>query len=132
MTTRRVIAWSLVVTTLASSCLASASALGGISGGVGAGDAPITGCDADGFSVAYATQGGNVESVTVSGIADPGCEGGALSVTVTNSAGDSIASGGPGAIGVDGDTANNSATVAVSPNPPAEQVSGHHVSVVGP
>ncbi len=132
MTTRRMIAWSLVATTLASSCFASAAALGGISGGVAAGEAPITACDPDGFALHYATQGGNVQSVTVSGIADPGCEGGDLSVTLTNSGGDSISSGGPAAIGVDADTADNSVNVDVSPKPAAEQVKGYHVSVVGP
>jgi hypothetical protein len=127
-----VIVLTLTATALASSCLASAAALGGISGAVGAGDAPVATCDADGFTLAYTTSGGDVTAVTVSGIADPGCEGGDLSVTLTNTDGDSIASGGPQAVPVDGDTVESSVTVPVAPNPAAEQVSGYHVSLVGP
>jgi hypothetical protein len=123
----------LTAVTLASLCVASAAALGGISGGeVSAGDAPIAACDATGFTIAYATLGGNVTAVTVHDIADPGCEGGDLSVTLTNAAGAGIATGGPEAITADGDTADNSLLVAVSPNPAAEQVSGYHISLVGP
>jgi hypothetical protein len=130
---RRVIVLILTAATLASLCVASAAALGGISSGhVGAGDAPITACDATGFTLAYTTVGGNVTAVTVNGIADPGCEGGELSLTLTNTGGASIASGGPQAITSDGDTAANSVVLSVSPNPAAEQVSGYHISLVGP
>jgi hypothetical protein len=113
--------------------LASAAALGGMSSGrVGAGNAAIAACDANGFGVSYTTVGGNVTAATVSDIADPGCEGGDLSITVKNSTGDSIASGGPNAIPTDGDTSPNSLTVSVSPQPAAEQVAGVEVAVVGP
>jgi hypothetical protein len=132
VTLKRVILISLVVTTLASSAFASAASLGGITGSVGAGDAAIPACDTTGVSVTYTTSAGNVTAVTVGGLADPGCEGGDLSVTLTNSAGDSIASGGPQTIPTDGDTADNSLTVSVSPNPAAQNVAGYHVSIVGP
>ena len=128
----RMIVWSLIVTTLASSVFASAAALGGMSGAVIAGDAPITACDTSGFTVAYTTSRGNVTAVMVGDIADPGCEGDDLSVTLTNAAGDSIASGGPQMIPTDGDTADNSMTVPVTPTPAAEQVRGYHVSIVEP
>jgi hypothetical protein len=130
---RRVIVLILTAATLASLCVASAAALGGISGGqVGAGNAPIAACDSMGFTLAYTTVGGNVTAVTVSGIADPGCEGADLSLTLTNTGGASIASGGPDAIAPDDDTAENSVLLSVSPNPAAEQVSGYHISLVGP
>lgn len=130
---RRVIVLILTAATIASLCVASAAALGGISSGqVGAGYAPITACDATGFMLAYTTVGGNVTAVTVSGIADPGCEGGDLSLTLTNTGGASVASGGPQAITPDGDTVENSVLLSVNPNPPAEQVSGYHISLVGP
>jgi hypothetical protein len=130
---KRVILISMVVTTLASSALASAASLGSIStGNIGAGNAAIPTCDTTGVSVSYTTTAGNVTAVTVGGLADPGCEGGDLSVTLTNAGGDSIASGGPQTIGTDGDTADNSVNVSVSPNPAAQNVAGYHVSIAGP
>jgi hypothetical protein len=132
VTLKRVILISVVVTTLASSAFASAASLGGMSGSVGAGDATIPACDTTGVSMSYTTSGGNVTAVTVGGLADPGCEGGDLSLTLTNASGDSIASGGPQAIPTDGDTADNSLTISVSPNPAAQNVAGYHVSITGP
>ncbi len=129
---RRLTLAILGVTTVASACFASAAALGGISGGVAAGNAAITACDTNGFTVSYATSGGNVTAVTLGGIADPGCEGAAVSLALTDAGGSSIASGGPATIPTDGDTADNTITVAVAPNPAAEQASGYHVSIVGP
>jgi hypothetical protein len=121
------------VAAVVSVSLASAAALGGISTNrVAAGDAAIAACDGNGFSVSYTTVGGNVTAATVADIADPGCEGGDLSITVKDSAGVSIASGGPSAIPTDGDTSPNSLTVSVSPQPAAEQVAGVEVAVVGP
>lgn len=112
---------------------ASAASLGSLdSAAVAAGEASIGVCDANGFSVDYSTVGGNVTAATAGDIADPGCEGGDLSITVTNGAGESIASGGPVSIGADGDTSPNAVTVALSPQPAAEQVAGVHVAVVGP
>ena len=111
----------------------SAATLGGVnSGRIAAGDTPIESCDADGFTVSYSTAGGNVVQATAADIADPACEGGSLSITVTNASGDSIASGGPASIPTDGDSSPNSLTVAVSPQPAAEQVAGVRVAVVGP
>ena len=132
MTLKRVIVVSLLVTTLASSAFASAASLGGMSGSLAAGNAAIPACDTTGVTVGYTTSAGNVTAVTVSGLADPGCEGGSLSVTLTNAAGDSIASGGPETVPTDGDTADNSLTVSVTPNPAAENVASYHVAIAGP
>lgn len=132
MTLNRLIVASVTATIAASSLFASAASLGGVSGGVLAGNAAIPACDATGVTATYTTSGGNVTAVTVSGLADPGCEGGALSVTLTNAAGDSIASGGPQTIPTDGDTVDNSVTVSVSPNTAAENVAGYHIPIVGP
>jgi hypothetical protein len=129
---KRVILITMAVTTLASSAFASAASLGGMSGSVGAGNAAIPTCDTTGVSVTYTTSGGNVTAVTVGGLADPGCEGGDLKLTLTNASGDSIASGGPQTISADGDTADNSVNVSVSPNPAAQNVAGYHVSITGP
>jgi hypothetical protein len=130
---RRFVLITVVAVAVLSASLASAAALGGVNTDrVGAGEAAIAACDANGFTVSYTTVGGNVTAATVADIADPGCEGGDLSVRVTNSAGDSIASGGPSSIVTDGDTSPNTLNLSVSPQPAAEQVAGVHVAVVGP
>lgn len=129
---RRLTLVILALTTVASACFASAAALGGISGGVAAGNAAITACDTNGFTVGYTTSGGNVTAVTLGGIADPACEGAELSLALTDIGGNRIGSGGPTTIPTDGDTADNSITLAVAPSPAADQVSGYHVSIVGP
>lgn len=129
---RRVIVLTLTAMSLGSSYVASATGLGVTSPRVSAGSAAIARCDANGFTLGYTTSGGNVTSVTVNGIADPGCEGAEMSLTLTNATGASIASGGPQTVPTDGDGLDNSVTVAVSPNPAADQVSGYQVSVVGP
>jgi hypothetical protein len=122
---------ALVLATGGAVLSASAATLGGLAdGGIGAGSATVAGCDANGFSVSYATSGGNVSSATVSGIADPGCEGGALSLTVANGA-TSVGSG-SATVPTDAGTVDNSVTVPLSPQPPAAQVNQVHVAVAGP
>jgi hypothetical protein len=122
---------ALVLATGGAVLSASAAALGGLAdGGIGAGSATVAGCDANGFGVSYALSGGNVTSATVSGIADPGCEGGALSLTIANGA-TSVGSG-TATVPTDAGTTDNSVTVPLSPQPPASQVSQVHVVVAGP
>jgi hypothetical protein len=112
---------------------AAASGLGGLSTTkVGSGDAVIARCDTDGFSPSYTTSGGNVASVTVDGIADPGCEGATLRLSIVNASGASIATGGPQTVPADADTVDNSLSVTVSPQPAAATAAGVHISVVGP
>jgi hypothetical protein len=123
---------ALAAVVVASAVFAAATALGGLgAGALGAGDAPILSCDADGFEVSYATSGGNVTDVTIAGIADPACEGGQLSLSLTGS-GTALAAGGPQAVPTDGDAADNSMTVPVSPQPAASQVDGIHLVIEGP
>jgi hypothetical protein len=97
-------------------------------GKAGAGNTSVVACDADGFTHSYTTSRGNVTAVTVGGIASPACTGGALRVTVTDTSGASIASGGPQTI----PTAATSVTLATSPQPAASQVAGIAVAVEGP
>ena len=112
---------------------AFAASLGGLSAGqLGAGDAVVSACDSDGFSVSYTTSSGNVTAVNVSGIADPGCEGGDLSVTLADASGAAVGSGGPQTVAADGDTTDNSMTVTLSPTPAASVVTAVHVVVAGP
>lgn len=130
---RRLVLGTTAAVAVVTASLASAAALGGVgSDRVAAGNAAIAACDGNGFSVSYTTVGGNLTTATVADIADPGCEGGDLSITITDSGGASIGSGGPTSIPTDGDTSPNSLTVSVSPQPTAEQVAGMHVAVVGP
>jgi hypothetical protein len=117
----------------ASPSLAFAAALGGFhSGGAGSGNAAIPACDADGFPVGFTTSAGAVTAVTVTGIDDPACENGRLSLTLTNLAGAGIAGGGPQLVPVDADSTDDSLTVAVTPQPAAETVAGVRLVVVGP
>ncbi|MGI9113143.1 MAG: hypothetical protein ACR2GT_13275 [Gaiellaceae bacterium] len=124
---------SATLAVLALASVAAAASLGGVgSSALGAGDGPIAVCDPDGFTVAYTTSAGNVTAVTVGGIADPGCEGGALSVTVTDAGGTGIASGGPQTIPIDGDAVDDSVAVPVSPQPLAENPSAVEIAIAGP
>lgn len=102
------------------------------SASVSAGNEALVPCDSDGFAVMYTTFGGNVTSATVAGITDPDCEGGALSLTLTDAGGAAIASGGPQAIPPDGDSSPNSVAVALAPAPTAELVAGFRIVVTGP
>lgn len=110
--------------------VAFAASLGLASTGVGAGTAPISRCDTDGFTVT--TTAGTVTSVTVGDIADPACEGAQVWVTLTNAAGAQVSAGGPQTVATDGDTLPNSRVVAVSPSVTETSVVGIHVQVIGP
>jgi hypothetical protein len=85
-----------------------------------AGSDVVAECDSA-QSVDYTTSGGVVTSVTVSGIADPECSGGNLSVALT-ALSDGVATGGPVTVPSDGDTADDSVTVPVAPGASAAQV----------
>jgi hypothetical protein len=119
-------------TLAASAPLAFAADLAGVSGGAGSGNAAISSCDPDGFPVDFTTSAGAVTAVLVTGIDDPACEGGRLSLTLTDAAGAGIAGGGPQLVPVDADSTDDSLTVAVTPQPVAETVAGIRLVVVGP
>ena len=91
----------------------------------------VAACDGDGLTVRYTVSATNVTAVTIGAIADPGCEGGKLSVTLANGT-TSVGSGGPQTVPTDGDTVGNSMTVAISPQPAAAQVNAIHVAISGP
>jgi hypothetical protein len=124
---------ALIVAAVVPLSFAAADGLGGLSTKkVGSGATVIAPCDTNGFTPTYATSGGNITSVTVSGIADPGCEGATLRLTVVNGTGASLASGGPQTVPTDADSLDNSMTVSLSPQPSAASAAGVHISVVGP
>lgn len=109
-----------------------AAGLGGLTAGrLGAGGAVVASCDTNGFTVSYTVSGGNVTAATVGGIADPGCEGGLLSLTLANGT-TSVASAGPTTVATDGDTTDNSMTLTLSPQPAAASVNRVHIVIAGP
>jgi hypothetical protein len=124
--------WLLPATLLLVSTASAASLGGAAAQAIGAGAAAVDPCDTDGFTATYTTSGGNVTHVTIGGIADPGCEGGSLRVTLTDADGASLASSGPATIATDADTSPNSLQLAVSPQPAAGGVGKAHVSISGP
>jgi hypothetical protein len=125
------VALTIAAALAASVSRAFAAALAGIRS-AGNGNAQISTCDPDGLPVAFTTSAGAVTAVTVTGIADPACEDGRLSLTLTNLAGAGIAGGGPQLVPVDADSTDDSLTVAVTPQPAAETVAGVRLVVVGP
>jgi hypothetical protein len=129
---RRTVISIVIVAALPASIAEAAGLVPMASGALGSGRASVVACDSNGFVPSYATSGGNVASVTVSGIADPACEGASLKLTVVDGTGTALGSGGPQTIPTDADTLDNSMTVAVSPRPAAASAAGVHVSVVGP
>lgn len=112
---------------------AAAASLGGLtSARLGAGDATVAACDSNGMTISYAVSSNVVTAATVGGIADPGCEGGALTVILKNSTGASVASSAATTVPTDADTADDSVTVSVSPQPDASIVAGVSIQIVGP
>lgn len=112
---------------------AAAASLGSLSSAsLGAGNGSVAACDTDGVTTSYTVTGGNVTDVIVDGIADPGCEGAKLSLTLTDSGGAGIGSASSVTVPSDGDTVDNSMTVPVSPQPSASSVTNIHIAIVGP
>ena len=123
----------VVVGTAAFAVVGSAASLGTVSSAsLAAGAASVSRCDSDGVTVEYTTSGGAVTAVRVNGLADPGCEGAALRITLTDGSGNAISSAGPTTVPADGDTTDNALSVSVSPNPAAGTVAAYHVSMTGP
>ncbi len=124
----------MIASTLLAGCVVgSATSLGGlVSPHLGAGGAVVTGCDADGITTSYATTAGMVTEVTVGGLADPACEGAALSLTLAGAGNAGIGTSGPTTIPPDAGTIDNSVLMPISAQPNAAAVVGVHVIVEGP
>ena len=124
---------SACVALMLSAGVAAAATFGGVSGSaLSAGDGAIVACDPDSLTTLYTTTAGNVTAVTVGGLADPGCEGASLSLTVIDATGAAIASGGPQTIPTDAGVVDNGIVVAVSPNPLAEAPAAVKIVIAGP
>lgn len=130
---RKVAATVLAISLAIATIPGFAASLGGLATKqLGAGSAVVAACDTNGFTVGYTTSSGNVTAVNLGGIADPGCEGGQLSLTLADTSGASVGAGGPQTVPTDGGTADNSMTVTVTPTPAASAVTAIHVVVTGP
>jgi hypothetical protein len=112
--------------------VALAAPLGLTNAPLGAASSPVLRCDDDGFTYAFTTSGGNVTGVTVGDIADPGCEGGVLRVTLTTSTGSALATAGPTTIPSDGDSVPNALALTTDAQPAAATVAVVRAVVGGP
>jgi hypothetical protein len=129
MGTKRLAMGVIAAVMAAGTTTGAAASLGLSSGQFGAAGTTVAACDSNGFTPSYTTAAGNVTVVTLSGIADA-CEGGSLSLTLTNGNA-SVASAGPQVVPADADAADTSVAVPVSPAP-AGQVNGVHAVITGP
>ncbi len=124
---------SASVALMLSAGVAAAATLSGVGGPtLSAGDSSIAACDPDTLTTLYTTTAGNVTAVTVGGLADPGCEGASLSLSVVDATGASIASAGPATIPADEGTVDNTLVLSVSPNPLAEAPTAVEIVIAGP
>jgi hypothetical protein len=128
---RRGVMWLSAAVALGLPVAAFAGALPGAPGMIAGGAAPVSACDTA-FGHTYTTVSGNVTSVLVTGIADPACEGGQLSLTLTDAAGTALGSGGPVTIPTDANAADNSAAVSLAPTPDGDVVAGIRIAISGP
>ncbi len=129
---KRLIPWTAAVVTAASASVALAASVGLSTPTLGTGQIAVVACETNGFTLGYTTSRGNVTALTVGAIADPACEGGTISVTVTDAAGASIATAGPQLLATDAGTVDNTIVLPTSPQPAAALVAGYHVSITGP
>jgi hypothetical protein len=114
---------AVVATTAAAATLATASKH------LGAGNAAVLACDANGFAFANVVNAsGQVTSVTVTGI-DTSCAGGTLTVTLTNASAAAVGSGSAAlpTVGFAG-----TATVPMSPQPLSTSVQRYYGIILGP
>lgn len=104
----------------------SAATLGLASTDLGAGQATVAPCgDTSSVTRTYTTTGGTVTAIELANF-PAGCEGGAAEVTVTDTTGAVVASGGPVAV------SGGAASIPLSPSPNPSQVNTAHVVVSGP
>lgn len=120
--------WLVVVAALP----AAAAGLGGVQPTpLGAGATSVDPCDADGFDYTLQVDLGLVTAVVVSDIADPGCEGGTLDLTLVDDT-DGVLSQGSAVVSADEDTDPNSLSVSLSVDVSLSSVAGIHAAVTGP
>lgn len=123
----------IAITAILATIPGLAATLGGLTAQrLGAGSAVVTACDTNGFTVSYTTSGATVSAVNLGGIADPGCEGGQLSLKLVDASGAVIVSRGPQTVATDAGTVDNTMIVTVAPAVLATTVTAIHVVVTGP
>jgi hypothetical protein len=132
MKLRSALGVAVTAAAVATAGYAAAASLGSLgSASLGAGNSGITACDGDGVTTDYTVDAGNITEVIVSDIADPGCEGAALSLTLTDDTGTSLGAASSQIVPTDGDVLPNSMTVPISPQPDAALVTNVHIVIVG-
>lgn len=117
--------------TAVATAIAAASALGQGGGRIGAAEAVVASCD-DAVFVRYLVSNGSVTGVQISGLADPACEGGQLRFTVSDASWGVLAQAGPVTIPTDGDNADNTVQLSLTPSPTYSSVAHYSVVIVGP
>ena len=134
MRLRKPALWLLALSIVVGGAGGSAASLGGLgSAPLGGGAASVAPCDGDGVTVSYTTQGGSVTATTVAGIADPGCEGATLSITLRGAGGERVAAAGPQLVPTDPGSDDQAVTLGVTPSDqPAESIAGFSVELAGP
>lgn len=125
--TKRLILPALALTIVVGVVVASAASLAMSPGSLQAANSSVAACDSSEpkFTHSFTTSDGDVTTVTVGDIAGA-CNGGNLRVTLTDSGGASIGSGGPVTV------TGPSHDVSIPVQPAATSVAGIHIVVVGP
>ena len=118
----------LVVLALAGAVTATATSLSITGAGLSGGTAPVTACDANGFSYRFTVDlSQRITSVAVSNI-DVSCAGGVLRLTLASSG--SSVGGGSASLPSSGFTGD--ATIAISPTPLSATVTAAYAVIEGP
>lgn len=114
----------------ATAVVASAASLNGLSAAtLQSGGEPVASCDTS-FGIGYTVDSSLVTKATVTGIADPACEGGSIKITLTD--GGSAVGTGSGTVPTDGDSTDNQVTLTVAEQPDKSTVDDARISIVGP
>ena len=121
--------WTILVAVIVGTAVVAAATTLSITGrGLGAGSVAVTACDSTGISYLYSIDlSEHITSVQVTSI-DAACAGGILRLTLAN--GSSSVGSGSATLPSSGFT--GTATIAVSPTPPAANVTAARAVIEGP
>lgn len=123
----RPLALALAATAVAATGAAAATLGGLATGGLGAGQASVTACDPDGFTITQVLSATTVTDLIVGDI-HSACAGGVLVVTLVDVSNAVVGEAGPTTVPGGG----GSVTVAVTPTPDTAVVDRHLIRIVGP
>ena len=131
---KRIVLIVAALAALATAAVAYAAGIGPTtSSGVGANTAAVAPCDTDGFAISsYTTSSGNVTGATITGIKEPDCAGGQLSVTLTDGSGNGIGTATTVTVPNVADPGSVAVGFPAGQQPYAGNVTGFKVAIVGP